>query len=143
MDFKVKFLTKVNDSNWPHYLWEIQIGKERFEYKTGLGHATAYRDKNYKANKKPEHGLANSNLQVWLHVPQKDHVMHTLFSDSRAADQSFDDFCSDYGYSNDSLKALDIYRACAEIRQKLRRALDKEYASERNRIETLECEGLL
>lgn len=42
-------------------------------------------------------------------------VMHALLSDAEAIDQSFKDWCDNYAYSDDSLKAFDTYRQCCEI----------------------------
>jgi hypothetical protein len=53
--------------------------------------------------------------------PHAADVLHSLLLDSSALDQSFADWCSDYGYSADSLRALDTYRACCDIGQQIRR----------------------
>lgn len=47
-------------------------------------------------------------------------ILASLSNDAQAAECSFEDFCDNYGYSNDSLKALDIYRACALNAKKLK-----------------------
>ena len=40
--------------------------------------------------------------------------------DSKAATQSFNDWCEDYGDSPDSRKALEVYLECQNIDRKLR-----------------------
>ena len=51
-------------------------------------------------------------------------VLYSLFSDASAADENFSDWCSTYGYSDDSIKALNIYKACTDIAANLRRQFD-------------------
>jgi hypothetical protein len=49
--------------------------------------------------------------------------------DAVGSAQTFDDWCSNYGYDTDSRKALQIYMDCQEIAKKLRLArvpLEKE-----------------
>lgn len=138
IQFKATF-TGMNDKDgWKHYQWSITINGVVFEYNTGLAHFTPYTgkrdgsretvyDSTYKRNKKPDNGLANADLQGWLHVPTLDSVLECLFSDLECGEQSFNDFCDNLCYSNDSLKALDVYRSCMEIAPKLRKALGNEY----------------
>jgi hypothetical protein len=38
--------------------------------------------------------------------------------------QSFQEFCSEYGYNSDSIKALKIYNACKKQYQKASRILN-------------------
>jgi len=111
MKAEIKFMGKVESKDWPHFLWDVKINGVSFAYKTGLGHASA---------------------------PQIDYVLNCLFSDANAGAMSFDDFCADFDYSNDSLKALDIYRACAATIGQLKAALGKDYHTEKERIEALE-----
>ena len=59
-------------------------------------------------------------------------------SDTDAGLESFNEFCDNMGYSNDSLHAFDVYRACAENGQKLRKALGAEYEAQRTRVIALE-----
>ncbi len=43
-----------------------------------------------------------------------------LVADARAAhEQSFVDFCNNYGYDTDSIKALNIYKSCKKQHKKL------------------------
>jgi hypothetical protein len=40
---------------------------------------------------------------------------------------SFEDFCSEFGYSQDSIQALKTYRACIVIERKLQRFLGEDF----------------
>jgi hypothetical protein len=53
-------------------------------------------------------------------------VLHCLVSDSDAADYTFDDWCSSYGYDTDSRKAEATYSACRDIGRQLERMLGRE-----------------
>jgi hypothetical protein len=53
-------------------------------------------------------------------------VLYALFRDADAANYNFDDWCDNYDYSNDSLKALNIYERCLETSAMLRRAFDAD-----------------
>lgn len=50
-------------------------------------------------------------------------VLYSLVSDSDADENSFEDWCSNYGYDTDSRWAEATYNACREIGTKLRRML--------------------
>lgn len=58
----------------------------------------------------------NKNLAEILMPDLKD-VEYSLVSDAECAESSldFDDFCDNFGYSNDSRKAEKIYNACKDI----------------------------
>jgi hypothetical protein len=69
--------------------------------------------------------------------PTCDDVLDAVASDSRSAGQTFLDWCAEYGYSDDSIKALKAYRVCERQSGKLRSLLgDDAYA------ELLDCESL-
>ena len=46
-------------------------------------------------------------------------VVYSLMMDASEVDQSFKNWCSDFGYSDDSIKALNTYRQCQETRDAL------------------------
>lgn len=56
-------------------------------------------------------------------------VLYTLFSDASAADYNFSDWCSEFGYSDDSISALNTYKQCLEIATALRKYFDAETRS--------------
>jgi len=135
MKYSINFTGRNESKEWAHYKWHVMINGVSFDYKTGLGHATG------KVNlfgkrlwTKP--AIKTISLEKeWVHVPEIDQVLECLFSDSQAGSESFNDFCDNFGYSNDSLKALDTYRECMDINKKLRLALGNDFNSERQRIE--------
>lgn len=146
MQVNIKYLGYRDDTEWPHYAWSVTIGSEQFDYRTGSGHGTPIFKKgsNFQRNLKPTQPcLVDSGRKEWVLVPRTDQVLDCLFLDSDAGSESFDSFCSNFGYSNDSLKALDTYRACMDTAARLKRALGSEYTSELSRISKLREEGIL
>lgn len=119
----VKFSTiyngKTKKEDWPCFMWRIKLsGHSSIEtsYFMGLGHTT-----------KPK--------QSWLEPkpvsPCAADVIYSLILDSSAADQSFNDWCADYGYDNDSISAFNTYQACCNSAQELKAVFTRE------QIETL------
>jgi len=51
--------------------------------------------------------------------PKKDEVIACLVMDSLCAEEKFEDFCNNYGYSSDSIKAKGIWEMCKETASKL------------------------
>jgi len=50
-------------------------------------------------------------------------VLSCILMDARACETTFDDWCSDFGADNDSLKALNTYLACQRNGSKVRNLL--------------------
>lgn len=50
-----------------------------------------------------------------------------LLSDAQAGSQPFDDFCSEFGYDQDSRKVEKIHKSCVQMNAKLRRLLGDDY----------------
>lgn len=98
-------------------------------YYTGLGHR--------KAPPPPSGAPYRPGTiahEAWrkLAKPQAPHaadVLHSLILDSSAADQSFNDWCADFGYDSDSVKALTTYQACCVIGENMRKLFSREELS--------------
>ncbi len=58
--------------------------------------------------------------KVYRIVPTELDVLECLKLDCDAGNMSFYDFCADFGYNNDSLEALNVYRSCQETAIKLK-----------------------
>lgn len=52
--------------------------------------------------------------------PSKASILYSLLLDADCGALSFYDFCSEYGYDNDSIKAQEIHRACMQTREHLK-----------------------
>lgn len=54
-------------------------------------------------------------------------VLYCVCSDARAADDSFEGWCSEFGYETDSRKAEKTYKACAALAPRVQRFLGDHY----------------
>ena len=66
--------------------------------------------------------------------PEIKDVLYCLVMDYTSASETFQDFCDELGYDNDSIKSLNIFKACQKNSEKMKRifgpvlnALHKEY----------------
>jgi hypothetical protein len=135
----VRLVTREADGSpveWPHDEWTCRLtyqGKvHATTFKTGLGHRKAPRYVERSRNGgfySPVRGgayardLTDACELGWLApvAPSVADVVASLVMDASSADQSFEDWCADLGYSDDSIKALDTYRACQRTRTALQR----------------------
>lgn len=120
------------DDKWDCDQWRVQISnKDRHwttDYYTGLGLRAPIPAIYLEINPPRKGTLAYEALEK-LRKPVKPKiadVMYSLFMDASAADYNFDDWCDTYGYSSDSIKALNIYKQCLETAQNLRRYFTRE-----------------
>jgi len=131
----IEFLFYDDSSDWNHFQWRVRIGSQYFEYRTGIGHATDIVPGSYK--KLPADMITLSNVVPGkrLHVPTAKDILDCLFSDADCGDITFENFCSEFGYDSDSMKAMNIYRDCQKNGTKLRMALHEHYERVRKIIQ--------
>lgn len=94
--------------------WKVTVGKE-WGNKAGQWVTTYYTGT----------GLRNKGKGRPVRPTVAD-VLYSLFMDANAADESFSDWCDNFGYSDDSIKALNTYKACCDIAKHLRQQFDPE-----------------
>lgn len=76
----------------------------------------------YPRNPKGESWIMQ-NQRVTLPAPKLEDVLHSLLSDGEAAEYTFEDWASNFGYDTDSRKAEATYRACVDVGIRLRKLL--------------------
>ena len=121
--------TKRDD--WDCDSWRVVITgpeKRRMEtsYYTGLGH---------RQSKTKMPNLKNSHLspRQWKEqnekpvAPRAADVLHSLFLDGEAINQSFTDWAGVFGYDTDSIKARDIYDECCKTGEELRKLFPHDF----------------
>jgi hypothetical protein len=54
-------------------------------------------------------------------------VVDSLLSDAQAGDESFEDFCGNFGYDTDSRKTERTYRACQRTARHVQRVFGGDY----------------
>lgn len=107
---KIDYVGATNRDKWDCDQWRVTIsskaGFHSFDYFTGLG-----------LRHKPKTSWATPTPKK----PKVADVLHSLIMDASAADENFHDWCANYGYSDDSIKAMNAYKACLEVAQALRK----------------------
>lgn len=110
------FVGEIKDNEWPHYLWDVTFnGKNEFftvPYKCGLAHAT------------------KTTFGTRAKRPQNSDIMYSLLIDIEAADMSFNAWCDEYGFSNDSMKAFKAYQTCCEYAVFMRKMFSAQQIEE-------------
>lgn len=129
----------------------IKPAVKGFEYKTGIGHrVNPPRSKNgftsrqlspkQRAVKKQLDRIIGQNSVVeakratakgpvsaeYITKPTQASVLYSLLLDSEAENENFEDWATNCGYDSDSIKALEIYRACLANAKKLRAIFTRE-----------------
>ena len=116
-----------NRDGWECDAWLCKFqrqGKEMFsDFYTGIGHRES------KIKMPADIALLRPNILMRVQwekanlkavAPNAATVLHSLLLDSSGAEQNFLDWCGDYGYDSDSMKAHKIYTDCCEQLQKVR-----------------------
>lgn len=137
--FGALYAGETKRDDWKCDKWSVRFTKrdgraahEETEFFTGLGHrvhtlaseANARILKNVKRNT-----IAWQNDVENKKKPNPPHaadVLYSLLLDASADNQSFADWCADFGYDEDSRKALATYLACQENARMLRRIFNRE-----------------
>lgn len=123
--YNAQLLGETKRNEWVCDEWRVTFNrgdkKESFEYFTGTGH---------RVSKVPVPAFVGLNPRSiatarWVkenvkpHTPQAAGVLYSLLTDISATEQSFADWCADFGYDTDSRKALTTYEACQKNADKL------------------------
>jgi len=107
------------DKPWECFQWRVTFAKgttwQTFDYYCGLAHVI--KAKRFFEPDKPRPPTAAT-------------VLHSLLLDATATEENFSDWCSNYGYSDDSMKALRVYQDCIETGRRLRTLFTSEQRAE-------------
>lgn len=156
----IKYTTKFIDFKDSMFHFIVSINGQSFDYRLGSGHCTRLNNdktsiqfnitqlditdrivicKSIAGYHKRLTQWDYDDLKiVYVKRPKLEEVLHGLFLDSSAREQCFQDWCSDFGYSDDSIKAKRIYDACLENAFKLKKALGHKYTEINEYIRSLE-----
>ena len=106
--FSVQSAGETVRDGWKCDAWRVTLGTMTTEYYTGTGLRKAL-----------------TKFQAPRPVaPVAADVLHSLLLDASACEMSFSDWAGDYGYSDDSIDALNVYRKCCAIGKDLRKVFD-------------------
>lgn len=117
---------RIKDKDWKCDAWRVRFdsGSQSYEtdYFTGTGHRKPI--KGAPSDKGMPRTLYRERWeQQYLRpvAPAAADVLHSLTMDASAGVESFRDWCANFGYSDNSIDALNIYRACCDTDTQLRR----------------------
>jgi len=120
--------TKRDD--WECDAWRVTFRRSNKEfttdYFTGIGHRskpTPHHGASYTVNTLAWHSWQATRKPVKPHVAG---VLQSLILDASALDENFGDWCANFDYSEDSIKALGTYTACCDNGRKLRATLGRD-----------------
>lgn len=112
-------------NGWDHFLYSVSIGtgSNMFttQYKCGLGHS-----KKVDFHSNPDYWSNKERKYLVPVKPKNSDIVYSLLMDSEAGNYSFQDFCDNFGYSSDSINALNVYRECEKTNKNLRKVFTKE-----------------
>jgi hypothetical protein len=131
---------------WPCIAYLVTIGGETFDYSLGVGHVKwvhgslaryaagvelchfgsivdcMQSHKTLRADANPDMvKIAAKLAKEQKVVPSPAEVLANCCREGRDADQTFANWCADFGYDEDSKKAMATYEACTESGKKARR----------------------
>lgn len=132
--------------DWEYDKWLVTITKfktinnggaiqgkvvEQFEYKTGLGHRylqpiAEQEVKRYKLRHGTQSYTRATNNCYYIKQPQIAAIIHSLLLDAEAGNESFSNWCDNFGYDSDSISAFDTYQACEKIAKQLNNLFNRE-----------------
>ena len=110
--------------------WRVTLSKDgrtiiETDYGQGIGHAPSYKQGTNSfadfdlMRKEAETGRTGKFGNGWLKKPTLTEVCYSLALDAQSGQESFEDFCGEFGYDPDSRKAEATWRACADVYAKL------------------------
>lgn len=119
----------TNRDGWECFAWQVSFARKLpgrthdkpavFDYFTGAGHIKP----RSRAQQDPYSWQFRPGIPV---RPMAADVLACLLMDAAAAHMGFSEWCSEYGYSDDSIKAFETYRACEQCAQKLAAVFTRE-----------------
>ena len=110
----------------------IKSGKGSFDtdFSTGTGHRVTYNKRKpvlrrlrklYPCKQYyPSLVYRISGEEELAVKPDQASIIHALLMDSQAGDTSYNNWCEDWGYDNDSMKAFKVYQECCKTYEGLR-----------------------
>jgi hypothetical protein len=115
------------DNDWKCDEWRVTFKANRIDFTTpfytGTGHRKATPWNVGLHGPKPRPGtLSYENWELGFKpvAPTAATVLASLVMDGATIDESFADWCANFGYEEDSRKALQTYTDCCETGRKLR-----------------------
>jgi hypothetical protein len=123
---KIDCVGQTKREDWDCDQWRVTLsskaGFHSFDYYTGMG----LRTRTYSGYGRKWDAMRKKHYDDKPKAPKVADVLHSLILDASAADENFYDWCANYGYSDDSIKAMNTYKACLEVAVALRKHFDAD-----------------
>ena len=137
LPIEITYVSETVNENWGNHTvdqWRVSLknrnGKyESIDYFTGLGHRKQIKNTPPFPSNISKRSVAYKKWHYQYIRPVKPDVLTVLRSlilDCDMAGDNFNNFCGYFGLSNDSIKALDTYRACMENREIMFRVFTRQ-----------------
>ena len=131
VSFSARLIGETKRDDWVCDEWRVTIGSFETEYFTGTGLREMKKGAIPTTARKGCIAYAEWEKQNLIAVaPCAADVIYALLSDAEACETSFSDWCENFGYSNDSIKAFNMYRACEETGHSLRKVFSTKQVEE-------------
>lgn len=127
-----------DDEEWPHYLWSVTMvrngvvrDKRVIEYRMGLGHEQTKcgkRRTDLRYNTLPCDHVRCHNAG-WQPVPPTLYEVLCSLKADVTHGATFSDWCSDFGYDTDSIKARELYFACQRSEEDSRKFFGADWTT--------------
>jgi hypothetical protein len=131
MSFSARLIGETKRDDWVCDEWRVSIGSFETKYFTGTGLRKMKKGATPTTARKGCVAYAEwEKRNIVAVAPCAADVIYSFLSDAEACDKSFSDWCETFGYSNDSIKALNTYRACEEIGRSLRKVFSTKQVAE-------------
>jgi len=127
IQINVKLIGETIKEGWQCDQWKVSIGSFSFDYYTGVG----LRNKKKNAIPAPNCGKNTIAYVEWGKyniipvIPHSADLLYGILLDSESAETSFNNWCDNYGCSNDSISAFNIYQKCCEYSKELRKVFSR------------------
>jgi hypothetical protein len=112
---KITYVGQTKRDNWECDQWRVELSNKHgmwsTDYFTGFG--LRYKPRVTWDSPRPK-------------KPAIADVLYSLFMDASASDENFHDWCDNFGYSDDSIKALNTYKQCLDVATALRKYFSPE-----------------
>lgn len=129
---KIEYVCRTKKDEWECDQWRVTISSNKgfhsfdsFDYFTGLGLREKLRGA--RAINMRERRFVKGQWEATKpKAPSVADVFAALITDASAAEESFNDWCANYGYSDDSIKAMAIYKSCRDTADVLRKHFSQD-----------------
>lgn len=132
VSFRIVLFGATVKDKWECDQWRVTLSKgtkiETFDYFTGTGHRKSSKPVPLEIKRFPNtlHAEAWHKVHTKPKMPEIAGVLSSLVMDANAGYLTFYEFCMDYGYDDDSIKAKKTYDQCKENADKIKRILHNE-----------------